>query len=237
MRVIAYCLLCKRTLRTCRSFTGAFREIDDHLQWRHGIAWLSPTGIDIHEYADAYVRYFRKSELDDYEKHIVSSIRLEIAKHRFYGYFLDGKPAAVITDVFAIYLESAKEAVLERLKGRKGKWIYPQKFKMYRKYAKLVREHYQQQRGRELHHKYAELKRERAELLKAFVERGLGTEEDFHKLLKKLKEEEERERRARIKEEREREWKALTPQEKLGLYPEALCGQRPTVIRKKLFGV
>jgi len=181
------------------------------------------------------VRYFRKSELDDYEKHIVSSIRLEIAKYRFYGYFLDGKPAAVITDVFAIYLESAKEAVLERLKGRKGKWIYPQKFKMYRKYAKLVREHYQQQRGRELHHKYAELKRERAELLKAFVERGLGTEEDFHKLLKKLKEEEERERRARIKEEREREWERLTPQEKLGLFPELRFGQRPVVVRRKLF--
>jgi len=143
-RVAVYCLLCKRELLITRSFAEAFKEINTHLERRHAISWVSPTGLSIHEYADAYVRYFRKSELDDYEKHIVSSIRLEIAKYReFYGYFLGGKPAVVITDVFAIYLESAKEAVLERLKGRKGKWIYPQKLKMYRKYAKLVREHYQ----------------------------------------------------------------------------------------------
>ena len=63
------------------------------------------------------------------------------------------------------------------------------------------------------------------------MERGLGTEEDFHKLLKKLKEE----RRARIKEEREREWERLTPQEKLGLFPELRFGQRPVVVRRKLF--
>jgi len=233
--VIAYCLLCKRELLITRSFAEAFKEINTHLEKRHAISWISPTGIDIHEYAEAWVRYFGESELDNYEKSVVSSIRLEIAKYRFYGYFLDGKPAAVITDVFAVYLakESVRKGILEKIRGRKGKWIYPQKFKMYRKYAGLVREYYQQQKGQELHHKCAELKRKYTKILEAFVEQGLGTEEDFHRLLKKLKKEE----RERINEERKREWERLTPQEKLGLYPEALCGQRPTTIRKKLFGV
>ncbi|RLI15378.1 hypothetical protein DRO49_05515 [Candidatus Bathyarchaeota archaeon] len=236
---IPYCLLCKRELRRCKSFAEAFEEIDTHLLRRHRISWISPTGIDIREYSTCWVKYaFRKNSIEDHEKRTISLIRLELAKYRTF-YMPDDKREGIITDVFAVFSarEEVRKSFLSILRKRKrGKWIYPQKFKAMRKHSKLVGEYYQTQRGRELHHKCEELKRKYAKILEAFVEQGL-TEGDFHQLLKKLKEEEEREERERIKEEREREWKALTPQEKLGLYPEALCGQRPTTIRKKLFGV
>jgi len=183
------------------------------------------------------VKYaFRKNSIEEHEKRTVSLIRLEFAKYRTF-YMPDDKREGLITDVFALFSarEEVRKSFLSILRRRKrGKWIYPQKFKAMRRHATLISEYYQTQKGRELHHKYAELKRKHAELLEDFVKRG-GREEDFHQLLKKLKEEEERERRARIKEEREREWKALTPQEKLGLFPELRFGQRPAVVKRKLF--
>lgn len=176
--------------------------------------------------------------MDTYEKEVLSEILNDFKRYKKFLYAK--KEQGFIVDVFALFTSSkgVRRAFIEKIKERKkARWIYPQKFRYMQRHSKLIRDYYQAQKKQELLHKYAELKRKYEELLKAFVERGLGTEEDFHQLLKKLKEEEERERRARIKEEREREWKTLTPQERLGLYPEVLCGQRPTTIRKKLFGV
>ena len=231
---IPYCLLCKRELRRCKSFAEAFEEIDTHLLRRHGISWISPTGIDIREYSTCWVKYaFRKNSIEDHEKRTISLIRLEFAKYRTF-YMPDDKREGIITDVFAVFSarEEVRKSFLSILRKRKrGKWIYPQKFKAMRRHATLVREYYQQQKGQELHHKCEELKRKYAKMCEAFVERGLGTEEDFRRLLKKLEEEERR----RIEEERKREWERLTPQEKLGLFPELRFGQRPAVVRRKLF--
>jgi len=240
MRVIAYCIKCKREIIKARDYADAFKAIGAHLQRRHSIAWCSPSGIPLKELAEVWLKYIKGANMDAYDEEALSEILNDFNHHKKFFYNPKKPRQGFIADVFAVFLDAPgiRRAFIEKIRERKkARWVYPQKFKAMRRHEKLISEYYQTQRGQELRHKYAELKRKRAELLKAFVERGLGTEEDFHQLLKKLKEEEERERRARIKEEREREWERLTPQEKLGLYPEALCGQRPTAIRKKLFGV
>ena len=128
MRVSTYCLLCKKEIIATPTFADAFREINAHLQRKHNIAWLSPEGLSLRDYAEALLRLFRKRELEEEEKTIISTIRKECAQWRFYVLFTDrGKLIGAITDVFAVYLTARREAFLEevRRRQRRSKWLWP----------------------------------------------------------------------------------------------------------------
>ena len=148
MRVSTYCLLCKKEIIATPTFADAFREINNHLQREHNIAWLSPLGLPLREYAEALLQLFRKRELEEEEKTIVSTIRKECVRFGFYAlFFPDGKLVGVITDVFGVYLTERREPFLEQLQKRQKRkwmcrWIWPLSSK-YLANTQLLKRYYQ----------------------------------------------------------------------------------------------
>jgi len=141
-RVAVYCLLCKRELLITRSFAEAFKEINTHLQRRHGIAWISPSGVPIEEYADILVKYLKGKDMDDYDKATLATILYEFAVYR--EFFIDDNKRGIITDIFSIFkaTKGVAEAFKDILQKRKGEWAWGRKLKPCRRHIELVREHY-----------------------------------------------------------------------------------------------
>ena len=142
MRVIAYCIKCKREIIKAKDYADAFKAIDIHLQRRHAIAWISPSGVPIEEYADILVKYLKGKDMDDYDKATLATILYEFAVYK--EFFIDDNKRGIITDIFSIFkaTKGVAEAFKDILQKRKGEWAWGRKLKPCRRHIELVREHY-----------------------------------------------------------------------------------------------
>ncbi len=151
MGVYIYCIKCKKRLHRCRSYQQAFGDIEGHLRREHGIAWRSPYGIDLADYAAVFLKYRRsvlRGELlfDDYEEEILEIMKAEWEECKEFFPHVNG----IITDLFAIYADKpgVVRAFEERCRSQRARWLYAQRTKACRRHMELVREHYYKVKGK-----------------------------------------------------------------------------------------